>query len=124
MKRGDRLMFCITAALLAAALLLGAARYFCAEKDDLTAVITQNGKVLRTIRLKGAPTEEFTLKFGGGWNKIRVSDGEIEVADADCRDRDCVRRGPLKRAGDSSVCLPHRLEIRLSGAAAVDGATY
>ena len=125
MRRGDRAMLLITAALLAAGVVLAAERFFFAPAESgLTAVVTQDGRVLRRIRLSGAKNEEFTLTYKGGWNRIRVSDGEIEVSDADCRDRDCVKRGPLRRAGDSAVCLPHRLEIRLSGEPEVDGATY
>jgi hypothetical protein len=125
MKRGDRSMLILTVALFAVCLLMLAGRFFFAERDDLTAVISQNGRVLRTIRLKGAKTEEFTVKCaGGGWNRIRVADGKICMADANCPDRDCVKRGLLGTAGDSSVCLPHRLEIRLSGTPDVDGATY
>jgi hypothetical protein len=55
---------------------------------------------------------------------LRTEDGRITVIEANCPDRDCVKRGWLKKPGDSAVCLPHRLVIRLTGESEVDGVTY
>ena len=37
------------------------------------------------------------------------------MADANCPDRDCVHAGWLSRPGQGSVCLPHRVAIRILG---------
>lgn len=124
MKRGDRLMLRAFAVLLVICAALWGCRYF-RSQGALVAIITQNGSVVRTIELDGAAPEEFVISDeNGGGNTIRTAGGEISVVSADCPDKDCVRRGALRRAGESAVCLPHRLVIRVSGAPEVDGATY
>lgn len=124
MKRGDMFMFRAFVVLLAICAVIRCYRYFRYE-GALVAVITQNGNVVRTIVLDGAAQEEFVISDeNGGGNTIRIADGEISVVSADCPDKDCVRRGALRRTGESVVCLPHRLVIRISGAPEVDGATY
>ena len=32
-----------------------------------------------------------------------------------CPDRICVNKGIIKRAGDSAVCLPQRVSVRIEG---------
>lgn len=124
MKRGDRLMLRAFAVLLVICAALWCCRHF-SSQGALVAVITQNGNVIRTIELDGAAPEKFVIPDeNGGGNTIRIADGEISVVSADCPDKDCVRRGVLKRAGESAICLPHRLVIRIAGAPEVDGATY
>ena len=37
------------------------------------------------------------------------------TTDANCGDHTCIRTGAVSRAGESIICLPHRLEIRVIG---------
>jgi hypothetical protein len=36
------------------------------------------------------------------------------MVSADCPGGDCVRAGTIKNAGESVVCLPHKLTVRLT----------
>ena len=51
------------------------------------------------------------------------SDGEagLCVARSDCPTQDCVHTGAITRSGQSIVCLPARMIIRLEGGAPEDG---
>ena len=41
--------------------------------------------------------------------------GGVRVEEADCPTQDCVHTGTITRAGQSIVCLPARIIIRLEG---------
>lgn len=50
-----------------------------------------------------------------GYNIINISKNSVEVTKADCPDQLDVRQGPISKAGQSIICLPHRLVIRITG---------
>lgn len=49
------------------------------------------------------------------YNVLEIRDGQAAVTDANCGDHTCIRTGAVSRAGESIICLPHRLEIRVIG---------
>lgn len=125
MKRGDRAMLGILMIILVSAGVLWGFRAMTTAPDVMSAEIIQDGKLLQRVLLKkGDPVMEFIIEYKGGYNKLRTEDGCIAVIEADCPDKDCVKQGSLKKPGDSAVCLPHRLVIRLTGKSEVDGVTY
>lgn len=93
--------------------------------DEINAEIIQDGKLLQRVLLKkGDPARQLVVEYKGGRNVLKTEDGKIAVIEADCPDKDCVKRGWLKKPGDSAVCLPHRLVIRISGESETDGVTW
>ena len=44
--------------------------------------------------------------------------GGVRVEESDCPTQDCVHTGTITRAGQSIVCLPARVIIRLEGGTA------
>lgn len=48
-----------------------------------------------------------------GYNLLLIENGQVWVTDADCPDQLCVRQGSISRNGESIICLPHRLVIRI-----------
>lgn len=84
----------------------------------LTAVITQHGQTVRRIDLTGLDKELVVPLDDGTYHlTVRVSDGSVSVSDSDCPGQDCVRTGPISRAGQSIVCLPAQVVIALESAA-------
>ncbi|MCI8915900.1 MAG: NusG domain II-containing protein [Oscillospiraceae bacterium] len=59
----------------------------------------------------------------GRSNTLVVENGAARVVEADCPDQVCVRHGAVRYAGESIVCLPHRLIVTIEGGAenGVDG---
>ncbi len=79
------------------------------------AVVRRNGETVATLPL----TEPRELLCGGeaeGWNLIRVEDGTVRCADADCPDKICVQTGKISEEGSVIACLPHRLLVSVEAA--------
>lgn len=55
-----------------------------------------------------------------GYNLVRVENGKIMVAEADCADKICVRTGPIHQPGEMIACLPHGLLIYIEEAGEQD----
>lgn len=78
-----------------------------------TAVITVNGKVVKTVDLDEASDETFRVESENGYNTICISDGEISVIEASCPDRICIDHGILRNEYLPIVCLPNKMIIEL-----------
>ncbi len=53
---------------------------------------------------------------------VAVKDGAVCVLESDCRDHICRNTPPISRAGQSIVCAPAGVVVRITGeGAAVDG---
>ena len=86
-----------------------------------------------SIQIDGKPVMELPLSedaqivLGEGkhTNTLVIRDGKARVVEASCPDRICVGQGAVQYAGESIVCLPHRLVITVRGGAVsgVDGST-
>ena len=50
-----------------------------------------------------------------GSNRLIIRGGEAWIEEADCPDRLCVGQGHISHTGESIVCLPHRVTIRIEG---------
>ena len=90
------------------------------SSGSLTALVRQDGQVVRTIAVTGL-SEPITFTLDGAYtNTIRAENGRICVESATCPGQDCVHTGWLTRAGQSAVCLENRVSITLEGAATLD----
>ena len=113
MKKGDG----IAIALICAAA-MGAACFLPMLQGGggVYARVLQNGEVVREVPL----SVEQTFQIRGEYtNTVTVRDGKIAVTHSDCPNHDCVRMGWLQDGG-AIVCLPNRMEIRLTGDTDVD----
>ncbi len=61
--------------------------------------------------------ENYTRKIetDKGYNIIEIKDGSVSVIEADCRDKICKNHRPIKEAGETVVCLPHKLTVEIEG---------
>ena len=86
---------------------------------------TQTGEATVVISVGGAETQRVKLSsFAGttvahnGYTLVVAADGDsVWIAESDCPTQDCVHTGPIRRAGQSIVCLPAQVVIHLEGAA-------
>jgi len=62
---------------------------------------------------------EFEVK-GEYINAIVIRDGRVCIESSDCPGSDCVHSGWISQSGRSIVCLPNRVEIRITGTSDVD----
>ena len=112
-KWGD----CVIIVLVLALALAVALPFYLRPSDRLTCEIVQDGTVVKTIALTDTVQETVTIE-GAVTNHIQVIAEGVRFAESDCPDQVCVRSGLLTRAGQSAVCLPNRVIVRLTGAAA------
>lgn len=86
---------------------------FDSEADK--AVVYVNNEVHTVIELSDEIYKEYTIETEFGTNIITVSDGSIGVSAADCPDKTCVNTGFINNPGRPIICIPHKLEIIISG---------
>ena len=75
---------------------------------------TNNGYTLTVV---------FGIDYEGPARNAMPPSGEsgLRVAASDCPTQDCVHTGIIARSGQSIVCLPARIIVRLEGGTAKDG---
>ncbi len=95
-------------------LVLAAIIYIISDKFVFTtskqAEIIYNNNVIQTVTLKGnytfSPKDFPNIVF-------QVKDGAIAFISSDCPDKICVHTGFINKTGQSAVCLPNKMIIRL-----------
>lgn len=48
-----------------------------------------------------------------GENRVRISQGTVDVTSADCSNQICVDHDPIDAVGEQIVCLPHGVVIEV-----------
>lgn len=126
MNRADKLLaagLLILAIAAAAPLLYRMIRHSSVGKP-LTAVITAQGSVRRSIDLSGtSEVYRFTETGRLGETTVEVSGRRIRISSAPCPDKRCIKHGWAKHAGEAIVCVPGEFIIQLTGDTAVDAVT-
>lgn len=116
-------MLCGALVLLAGALYLGLAL----SPRGQVAVVERQGEVLARRALSGlGDTETLVVEGAKGVELVvEFSSQGARVAASTCPDQVCVRTGWLTRAGETAVCLPAQVSLRLEGDGdAIDAAVY
>ena len=81
------------------------------KKGDMV-MVYQNGKNINMLPLS-ANVSIIIRTTGGGINKLTVQDGKAAVTEANCPDKICVHQRSIDKDGESIVCLPHKLVIKV-----------
>ncbi len=96
------------------AFVLGICLLFGAKSDsNLIAVVSVRGEVYCEIPLASV-SEPYELTVeGDGTAVISVSSQGVAFKSSDCPDKLCVNTGLLTNSGESAVCLPARVSVKL-----------
>ena len=79
-----------------------------------TVAVYRNGEKIASCSLYD--DKELILEDeSGGTNTLKISDGAANMIDANCPDHICVYMPEIRQVGETIICLPHRLEIRIEG---------
>ena len=101
----------LIAAFLCVALIIYAFLYLSSSEGDIV-IVKVDGTVVKELPLN--QDDEFTVSgFQGGINSIIIRNGSVLASDADCPDKLCVKTGKINRAGETIVCLPHRVVVEI-----------
>jgi hypothetical protein len=83
-----------------------------------SAHITDANGTIRELSLETSQRLEITTALG--FNTVEVAEGQVRIVDASCTNKDCVHQGPISKPGQTIVCLPNRLVIRIEGSDSED----
>ena len=87
---------------------------FSGADEKLTAEIFYEGELVSTVSL--SEKEEITV---GNCVLLLEKDG-VSFVSSDCHDKLCVKRGKLKRKGDTMACVPERVVAVIKGVSKED----
>ena len=84
--------------------------------------IFSNGKLYGEYSLSEEKTIVIESEYGQ--NTVKISNREVWVSDASCKDKLDVSQGKISRPGQSIICLPNRLIVTVKGGESVDALSY
>lgn len=82
------------------------------DEEKNFALIKIDGAIVRKLDLTAEA--RLTLEAVGGKNIVEIKNGAVSVAEADCPDKICVRRGAIKHVGEAIACVPHKVLIEIA----------
>ena len=80
--------------------------------------VFHDGELLFSFALEEAETRAEQVKVAGGVATIEMKDGAVRLAPTDsyyCPERICIRTGWIKQPGESIICVPNKLVVRIEG---------
>ncbi|MCR4902908.1 MAG: NusG domain II-containing protein [Butyrivibrio sp.] len=81
--------------------------------DGTMVVVTIDGSEYGRYDL--SEDQSFVIEVDAGYNTLVIENGECFLEDADCPDKLCVKQGRISKAGQSIICLPHRVVVSVVG---------
>ena len=108
MKKAD---FIVIAVVLSVVGVLVFFLYFVNADSGRYVQVEVNGEVVETLELKENFEKQYD--FDGNTNTLVISNGKASVTQANCRDGICVNHKAINKAGESIICLPHKLVVTI-----------
>ena len=111
MKRNDLILFGAIVIFGLAILLANAAL----QKPGATAEVVSGQTIIGTYELRN---DCMVVIEGDGdaRNVVEISDGVAKMMESNCPNGDCMSQRGISRAGQSLVCLPNKVLVRIEGA--------
>lgn len=81
------------------------------ESDGAFVEVTVDGKIKDVYPLD--EEGEYCIAVEDFVNTIQIRDGEVYMKDANCPDKLCVKQGKISKDGQSIICLPHKMVVRV-----------
>ena len=125
MTKGDKFLLAgvLLVSLLSLAALYNRFSRYSATIRPAQAVVTVQGNVIRRIRLPSAGQSSFVVQGLVGPSTVEVDGSRIHMREAPCSGQVCVRQGWIEHPGQSIVCIPGKILIRIEGSAPLDAVT-
>ena len=89
---------------------------FIKSDEKLRAEIYSEGELIKAVSLSECDGEEYSVS---GCTLLMEKDG-VTFIEAACPDRLCIKRGKLKRKGDTMACVPQKVVVVIKGEKAED----
>ena len=86
------------------------------KHDSLYVEVYSEGKLYKKLPLsKDSVDTSITIDNELGENIIEINNEQVKITDADCHDKICVKAHAISKPGESLICLPHKLVVRIIG---------
>lgn len=92
--------------------------------DNLKAIVRLNGEIHSIYKLTDNYKKNVEIKSNLGYNILEIDCKKLRITDSDCKDKLEVKQGYISSAGQSLVCLPHKLIITIEGDTDIDYVSY
>lgn len=77
------------------------------------AVVEVDGREYCRLSLLEDGEREIVTQWGSNW--LVIQKGKAYIREADCKNQVCVHTKPIDQTGESIVCLPHKVNIYITG---------
>ena len=117
LRPGDFVLFAL--------ILLGACliwvRFAMLQTDRVYGEIWHDGECIERVALSDSYHEVFEIQGDQTICTIEADGERMRFVESQCYDHTCERTGWVSRVGDTAVCLPNRMMIKIVGAGSGDG---
>lgn len=78
-----------------------------------TVIIEQNGDLYGKYSLY----EDKVITIDGKHSKniVTIEDGQVVMSESTCKNQVCIRHGAISATGESIICLPNRVVVKIEG---------
>ena len=76
-------------------------------------VVEVDGSEYCRLSLLEDGEREIVTQWGSNW--LVIQKGQAYIREADCKNQVCVHSNPIDQTGESIVCLPHKVNIYITG---------
>lgn len=57
---------------------------------------------------------KYEIKTRDNINQVVIENGSVFIGEANCPDKLCVKQGSISKSGESIICLPHKIVVKIS----------
>lgn len=83
------------------------------DSSSKKVVITVDGIIFKEVELKENTNLDIDVNTQYGNNEVHIENGEVHMHESDCKDKICMKMGKISLSGDSIICLPNRLMVKI-----------
>lgn len=84
--------------------------FFAVNREEGSYVLVEiDGKVVGEYRLD----QDAEIEINGGTNTLVIKGGKAFLSSANCPDKTCVKTGSIHYSGESIICLPNKVIIKI-----------
>ena len=111
MKKKDIIL--VISILLVAALVFAGNRIINSDKGDMVEIYVDN-KLYKEVSID--KEQKIEIERNKAKNVLLIHNKGVEMIEANCPDKVCVNTGFISKPGESIVCLPHRVNVKIVSA--------